>query len=302
VIAFVQYGVAGVLEHYVSRPIDASGDGVTDPTCTLLWPSGSEMQAEDDCDVGPTSSLGAAAAAGTYDLTVTDTTDMAVGDVLWLTNSDGQSEPIIAHAVTPSTEGEGEGGGEDGEVESRHELEYSYAEDDVIASRRLRIDVLAASMTTCSRDCRARWTYQSGGVTYSEETVFHVSRYAPRCTVTEADVLRRHPQARQWVAPRQPLGDLVEEIWRREVLTDLSAIYTPTAIISGEALHTATILRVAAQLALNNGQLELYDRWHAEYRGALDQAVSVSPVDTDDDGSSDDEQRYSARVVRLLRG
>ena len=287
-VTFLQKSIAQTLTFDVSRALYAAGTA----TCTLYSPGGSELQASTTATKGASTTLDAAAAAGQKTVPVTATTGIAVGDVLWPVNALGQTEPVVVDGVTSGVS-----------ITARHNLRHAYASNDVIASRRLSVAVLAASIGTSYKNCRARWSYSSSLTqAHSEDQVVHVSTYAPRCTVTEADVLRRLPQARNWTTPEQTIDDLVASVWAGEVLVDLAVAWDPTSVISGDSAHVATVHRVAAQLALANGKLEQYDRWLEEYRQALSQAVSEAPRDTDDDGSSEDETATSLDVVQLVRG
>ncbi len=287
-VTFLQKALAQTLAFDVSRALYAAGAS----TCTLLSPSGGELQAAVTATKGPSTTLDGAAASGQKTIPVTATTGINVGDVLWPVNALGQTEPVIVDGVTANTS-----------ITARHKLRFTYASADVIASRRLSVAVAAVSLGKAYKNCRARWSYSSSAsATHVEDQVVHVSTYAPRCTVTEADVLRRLPQARDWTSPQQPLDDLIASVWGSEVLVDLACAWGPESIISGDSLYVATILRVAAQLCLSNGQLEHYDRWLEEYQKALAQCISEAPRDTDDDGASDDEAATALDVVQLVRG
>ncbi len=286
-VTFLQKGVAQTLSHQMSRPVDSGGSS----TCTLYDEAGAELQAQASASKGPATTLDDAAAADQTTVPLAVTTNLLVGEEYGLgPNTLGQSEVVVVHSITSGVS-----------IETRHDLLYTHASGDAFASRKLSLTVLAASIPSARKNCRARWVYESSSQEYTEESVCHVSGYAPVCTVTEMDILRRYPNARLQTTPDQPLRELIDDVWSGEVLGDLAVIWTPTATISGDSLRLAGIARVAAQMALANEKPEAYDRLMEDYQAALERAVAQMPKDTDDDGASDDELTYHPNSFHLVR-
>jgi len=286
-VTFLRKATAQSLVHHLSMPIDSGNT----PTCTLYDESGTELQASTSVTKGPRTTLDGDAVADQTTVPLTATTDIVVGEEYGIgPNAAGQSEVVIVDSISSGVS-----------VVVRHDLLHTYASANVFASRKCSLSVLAASIPNAEKNCRARWIYQSNSQEYAEESVFHISTYAPVCTVTEADILRRIPDARNLTIPGQPLSEVIEDIWAEEVLGDLAVIWTPTATISGDSLRLATIHRVCSQLAMWNEKFEAFDRWMAAYQADLERAVATMPKDIDDDGASDDELVYHPGSFRVLR-
>ena len=128
-VTFLQKALAQTLTFDVSRALYQSGTA----TCTLYAPNGATLQASTTATKGPSTTVNGSSAAGTKARTLTTTTGLAVGDVLWPLNAYGQTEPVVVAGVTSATA-----------ISTRHELRYAYAATNTIASRRLSLAVLAA--------------------------------------------------------------------------------------------------------------------------------------------------------------
>jgi hypothetical protein len=229
--------------------------------------------------------------AGTSSLTLTSGSGVTAGESYVVgPNASGQTEVITVHGISTVT------------VTTRQPLRYSYAATHVFASRKAVLSVLAASLTSSYANCRAVWTYTTDSLSNSETSLFHTSPYAPVCTVTESDILRRLPLARNTVDPYQPLSELITEIFDNEVMGKVSVIWTPNSIISGDVLRVATIDRVMAEICLANGRLEEYDRWIQAYNEDMETVISTAPVDSDNDSDTTNENIYSWNTFRLARG
>lgn len=285
-VVFLRKNTAQPLTHHLSRTVDSDNT----PTCTLYSESGSELQSTTNCTKGPSTTLDSAAVAGQTTIPLAATTSIRVGEEYTITNAEGQSESVVCNSISSGVS-----------VDVRHDLVYSYASTDTFVSHKVTVDVLAASITSAMKNCRAKWLYESEDQEHVEESVFHVSAYAPVCTVTEADVLRRVPDARNQIHPAQPLSDLIEEIWANEVLGDLAVVWEPSATISGDSLRVACIHRIEAHFAIQNEKFDAYDKLMERYEADIERAIATMPKDTDDDGASDDELTYHPRSLRIAR-
>jgi hypothetical protein len=109
-----------------------------------------------------------------------------------------------------------------GSVTTRDALTYSYATGDTLQSQRLSYSVAATNCDSIYRNARAEWTYEVGGVSRTDTTLYHVSVWAPRLSLTDQDILRRNPRAKDLLGTRQRLTDLIEDVWEHEVLEELA--------------------------------------------------------------------------------
>jgi hypothetical protein len=289
-IAWLQKDRGGTLRHSVARRIDAA----TTPTVTLVRKGGEVLVASQAATKGPRTTLDAAAAAGQTTIPLTATTNVAVGKVYRLTNAAGQHEFVTVDSIASGVS-----------VTSRRPLAYTYAAADVFESHELSVSVTGAQADAVRSNCRARWLFTSDGQEHLEESLFHVSSFAPIHTVTPEDVGRRYPRIYDALASSQVLAELIDEIWTNEVLEDLAGrVDDEHGLVAGSGLNRALLLRVVAQVEGANEQWDDFDRYMELYRTALEQAVALVPIDTDDDGDVDegDEPPLHPWVFKVDRG
>lgn len=289
-VTFLQKDRGGTLVHSVARRIDAANA----PTVTLVRRSGETIVASQAATKGPRTTLDGAAAAGQTTIPLTATTDVVVGGIYRMTNALGQFEFVTVDSISAAVS-----------VEARRDLAYTYAAADVFESQQLSVEFTAAELTAIRSNCRAQWVYESDGQEYLEESIVHISEFAPVHTVTPEDVARRHPRIYDSLASSQVLAELIDEVWKNEVLEDLAGrVDDEHGLVAGSGLNRALILRVVAQVEAMNEQWDDFDRWTGLYATALEQAVALVPIDTDEDGDVDagDEAPLHPWVLQVDRG
>lgn len=290
-VQFVQRDVGGIV--YYESP--DRWDSATTPTVELLTPRGAVLVASQNATAGPTTTLSAAAAVGATAISLTATTSMVVGRQYTIgPNASGQSERVTLSAVV---------GGTTPSVTARHPLQYAYASAVAFASTRLSVAVTAAQATTAYRGCIAKWTYKVSAATRVDSTIWHVSIWSPRLTLTEQDVLRREPRAIDLLGTRQRLVELIDDVWTNDILEDLGQSCDPGALVSGDALRMATLYRVLAEMYLFSQDHEHADRLTGLYQAAWLRVLQQTPIDTDQTGTVDDDDIVRpAWTGRLCRG
>lgn len=282
---FLQKDLAQVLRYKPSLPVDSANT----PTVAIYSEAGSLLVASQNATKGFSATI-SAVSSGSTTVTVSSATSISVGDHAWIgPATTGQYEIVCISAISSTT------------ITLRDSLIYSYAASTRFHDAKISVSLTADNLSDVQRNCQARWTYQSNSVSHSEIQIFNVSTYAPVCTVTEQDILRRFSIARNTIGASLSLPDLIKDIWENEVISDLSATWEKNSIISGECLHTATINRVIAHLYLINGKTELFDKFIELYKSDLERAIRY-PVDTDQDGDTTDELVKHPFIVRIVRG
>ena len=285
-IQFVQKDRGGELYIYLSRTIDTGNT----PTVKLISESGSTFVASQNATKGPNTTLDDSASSGQKVIPLTATTSINGGEKYRIgPNSIGQFEDVTVDTLTSGVS-----------VTVRDDLNYSYASGDVFRSQKLTVSVTADEADEIRHNCQAEWTFESDSQEYAEYSTFYISLYCPSLTVHEQDILKREPKAKNMLASRQPLREYIQDIFNREILGDIAEIMPPGSIITASAVHSATIHRVIAELALSNDKLERYDKRMEAYRAELSRATRL--VDTDEDQETDDEIVYSPMAVRIIRG
>ena len=293
-VAFVQESRGGVLA-YRHTDIPADGgrwDASPAPTVALFDSSGGELVASRTATLGPTTTLSSSAAAAQRTIPVTATTSINRGEQFVIgPNATGQSEWVTCEQV---------GGGN---VVARDDLEYTYASADVFASHKMELTLTAADITTTYKDAYARWSFTVDSVQLYEQTIFHVSKYAPRLSVTPQDVLTYDATALHSLGDLQTLGILIAEVWDRHILVHLGQMFDPSALISGTALHLATIYKVLELIASGNKEEEERDQWRGQYSAAMEASIVATPVDLDQSGGVDENEKVrNPHTARLMRG
>ena len=292
-VQFEQKDVGGTI--YYEAP--DRWDAASTPTVTLLTPSGAELVAAQNATAGPSTTVktGTSVAVGATTVELTAVTSLVVGRQYTLgPNALGQSERVTVSGITTGTSAS---------VELRHPVQYAHAAGGAFASTRLSVAVTAAQATPTYRSCLAKWTYKVSTVDRVDTTVWHISLWAPRLTLTEQDVLRREPRALDLLGSRQRLVELIEDVWTSDILEDLGQSCDPGALVSGDALRMATLYRVLAEMYLVSQDHEHADRLTGLYHAAWMRVLQQTPVDVDQTGTiTDDDIVRPAWTGRLCRG
>jgi hypothetical protein len=291
-IHFIQKDRGGTIWHDVIDAAPYRWDSTCTPVVAVYTPGGTQMLATTTADVGPLATIDAACAAGGITIHIgTVPTSLASGDQYLVRKaSSGQWEWVTIDGVGS------------GYVTVRDTLQYTYGTGDTIASPRLSYTVAATVCDEVYANARAEWTYEVDGISRTDTSLFHVSIWAPRLTVTEQDILRRNPRARDMLGSRQRLSDLIEDVWHRDILEELSVVVDPGQLVSGDALHLAVLYRVLAEIATMAEDYEERDRLMESHRAAWERVLQQTPIDSDDDGDiSDEDIVRSASTGRVYR-
>jgi len=273
VTTFLQTSRAGELVYYAARMVDATA--LVDPTVALYNAAGALLVAAMDATPGPSTTLSASVPAGGKSLTVTSETGFRVGETYVLEDDNGLVEYFTCSEVAVKTLG------------MRQPMINGFPSGATVQSRKLSVEIGDDVFPSPRIHCRAVWSYESNGSLRQEESIFHVARYNLDSNVTPEDILRRYPRAENHLASRQELGELIEDVWVNEVLSDFAINFRPDALIASESLRSALLERVVAAIVASNGDWEEFDRRMAVYKAALDRATVTQPIDTNADGSFD---------------
>lgn len=292
-VSFLQKSLGGKLTHTVAD-LGATGgrwDSTTAPTVVLYSKSGGVIVSTRTCDLGPSTTLSAAAAASQKSLTIATTAGLVRwNDYVIGPNISGQWEWVTIDAVATTA------------VSVVDDLKYAYSSGDTFKSHDMSVTLTAGDITSVYRDCYAAWAYKVGGISRKDHTIFHVSLYAPRLSLTPADVVREYPRLHQILASQQKIGLLIKRIWETRLLPDLGRIVPPGALVSGEAANEALLYRVVRHIMLQARDIEVAETYDDMYKDAIDRLRS-SLIDPDESGGvGDDETVRGVRTPRIRRG
>ena len=240
---------------------------------------------------GPTTALSDSVSEGATALSVTDGSSFEVGDEIEIHSSDGASEIAIVSSVSSSSLG------------VRYSVSRDYAAGTSVVSRRCTVSVGASDITEAHSGARLELSYTDiDGTERVESQPLAITRYDPSCPVTEQDLLRRLPVARNLVDSEQPLDELIASVWTNDVLGEISISLPVTALVSSQSLSSALIYAVAFDLYRNAGRFEEADSYRESYERAIERIVTTVQKDSDSDGSTDDEMTIARRVSRVRWG
>jgi hypothetical protein len=292
-VSFLQESLGGKLTHTVVD-LGATGgrwDSTTAPTATFHGKGGGIIVSTRTCDLGPSTTLGAAAAASQKSLTIATTTDL----VRWNNyvvgpNISGQWEWVTIDAIATTA------------VSVVDDLQYAYSSGDTFKSHDMSVTFTSADITSIYRDCYAAWSYNVDGISRKDHTLFHVSLYAPRLSLSAADVVQEYPRAHQIISSQQKIGLLIKNIWESRLLPDLGRIVSPGALVSGETANEALLYRVVRHIMLQSRDFDGAELYDDMYKDAIDRLRS-GLIDPDESGGvGDDETVRGVRTPRVRRG
>ena len=308
-VQFLQVDVGGHVEHVVT---DLGSDGAgfdaatlvpvyAGPTVELKGSDGSEVVASQLATVVAPTKLLAAVAAGATQITVPTTTGLKRFDqiVIGPSSDEGRWEWAMIDGLKASTVGPPAVAGT---LFLLAPLRYAYGVNDVVGTRTLAVDFEDDEITEVQRNCRLIWTYQRSGVTIVENTVVHLSRYAPRYSLSDAEVEAVVPTALRMLGPHQRLTLIIRQVWERRVLPSIARLMNPGGLVTGEAADELLLAAVAQQINEAAGKPEQADRWRETYDGLLG-GLQDTITDLDEDGEqATTEKPRSRNVARLNRG
>ena len=240
---------------------------------------------------GPSTTLIADVSADSDSLSVADGSSFEVGDEIEIYDSDGGSEIAIISSASASS------------LNIRYPITRSFSSGDIIKSRRCEINISSTDITSAYNNARIEFSYSDvDGIEHSESQPLQITKYDPVCPVTEQDLLRRLPVARNLVDSEQPLSDLIHSVWENDVLGELSVSLPVTALVSSQSLSSSLIYAIAFELYRNAGRFEEADSYRDSYERSIERIVNTIQKDTDSDGSTEDELTISRRVSKVLWG
>jgi hypothetical protein len=117
------------------------------------------------------------------------------------------------------------------------------------------------------------------------------------------DILERDALIENRIAARQKVRRLIAIAWD-ELLGEMATHLDPASVVSGSSLVHAVCWKVLELVGPPNDQQEERDRYHEEYRTALDRVLASKPIDVNADGYVDPESDIvsaSSMVGRLWR-
>ena len=266
-------------------------DATTAPTVVLHNAGGGVIVSSRTCDLGPSTTLGAAAAAEQKSLTVATTASLVRWDTYKIgPNINGQWEWVTVDGIATTA------------VVLVDELTYSYSSGDALQSHDMSVTLSAGDITSVYRDCYAAWSYEVDGIGRKDHTTFHVSLYAPRLALTAADVTQEYPRTATVIAEPQRVDLLIRRIWSKRVLVDVGKLFAPGGLVSGETANEALLYRVVMHVAQQARDFEVAEVYDDLYKSALD-ALRATVVDPDESGGVDEAEHVpGVRTPRLRRG
>lgn len=292
-LQFVQKDKGGTIYHEVVHAEPSRWDADPAPTVTIYTAYGDTLVASQSATEGPSTTITAAAAAGSQTLALTAVTSVSVDDKMLLgVNSGGQYEWVTVDSVNSSTKAVG----------LRDKLKYTYASGDAIKSCKLSVALSSSNADAVYESCRAEWAYEVSNQAMLETSIFHISVWSPKMTLRDQDVLVRYPRAEQMLGTRQRLRQLIVDVWERDILEALAMSFNPGALVSGDAMQQAHLYCVLTELATAAQDEDGRNMYQMRYRNAFERALAQTLVDTDGDGAigSDDVVR-SAMTGRIRR-
>jgi len=241
---------------------------------------------------GPTTTLSGAAAAEATQLTVSSSASFTrwVDLVVGPSSSTGKWEWCTVAGVGTNT------------IYLAAPLANAYPTGTAVKSHEITYSVPKTACATVARNCRAEWRYYVDGIERRESTIYHVSEYAPRLSLTAAELIQVYPRAIRQVASHQALDLMIRRMWHRQVLPAIGRMYAPGAIVSGEVAEQALVSLVKAVLCEEARDYESALIHREQYTGHLNE-ISQSMIDLNEDGvQTDAEQPRSLNSIRVLRG
>lgn len=290
---FLQKDLGGVLKHTMR---DLPGDGARwdsspAPTVTLMARGGGELLASTAATLGGTYTTGGAISVGDTTISVNSTTGLSRWDEVVLgPNAAGQWEWKTLDGVSSTA------------IVFHEKAVYAYSTGKTLKSHTMSVEVTSGTVGSVSQNNYAEWHYAVDSVERKEHTLFHISLYAPRLSLTAARFLEEYPRALGMLGSNQKIDALIRRMWDTRVIPDIARIFHPGAMVSGEAAELALANKLKEFLENEAKNYDAADRYAVRYNHALDQ-IRDGLVDLDESGGvGDTEVVRSARTPRLIRG
>ena len=278
--------------------VDVPHDGARwtgTPTVTVYDRGEGEIVASANADVGPTTTTDAVAGPAQSDATalpVTSESDFRRWETIWIgPNSSGEWEDNVVEKVAT------------GQLGTLYDLQYDYASGVTVKSHRMSVTLTSGSADSVYVRARATFLYTVDGIAREVSETFHIAEHVPRHTVTPSDLRSLSPRVQLTKSSKQRLTRLIQQMWTRHVLPDLSGSFDPGAVVDGSALDQALIYRVLEHLALESKATEEREEYRSLYLSRIAAGLQVTSVDLDQSGGEEDgEFALSPHVARLMRG
>ena len=291
---FVQLDLGGVLVHTM---VDVPHDGTRwaaspAPTVTLYHRGGGVLRDSATASTGPSLYVTSTAAADGRTIVCTTTTGLERWEQCYIrSTATGHWETVTVDKFTSTT------------VTILDPLRYSYSTGDYLESHRMTTTLSESDAGNVELNCWAQWAYTVDGVKRKESTVFHISRYAPRLSLTAAEAMQAEPRLRDMLGSDQRIELLLRRIWHKVILPDVSKmIGSPGGMVSGEAIEEAVLLKLQEYVLRKSNQFEAAAHYKELYSSQLDE-MRLSVIDMDEDGGqARDETPRGARTPRVMRG
>jgi len=293
--AFLQLDHGGILDH-VLADVPATGarwDDDPAPLVRLRSADGGTILDTTLAACGArTSTAGTVAAATKLLQLVTDMGFVRWEDVVIGPNAAGQWEWATVDGISAATAATW--------MTVLDDLSYAYGDACPVKSHRLAIQVGEDDCGSIERRGIAEWTYAIAEVPRQDSTLFAISRYAPRLSLTAQELLQEDPRVRRLVASTQRLDLMIRRIWERHVLPAIGRMWFPGALVAGEAAEEALVWKIRSKLALDAKDYQAAEKYVEYYNSELS-ALRNSLIDLNESGVPDEEIRGVANP-RIMRG
>jgi hypothetical protein len=293
-IEFVQLSLGGVIHHnMVDVPHD--GDRWADspaPTVRLLNRDGTQLLASTAATVDASRSLTSTATAKSRTIPMTSTTGLKRWEEYVVgPNATGQWEWVTLDAIGSTS------------VTTLDPLVNTYSTGHGIKSHTMSYQVSTTTAAAVAQNCFAQWRYTVDSIERQEHTVFSISRYCPRLSLTPAEVIQHEPRALKQIGSDQKIGLILKRMFENRVLPDVAKILgSPGALVSGEAVDEAVLLKFQEIVSRKAKDYEGAHEYANLYVHQLDE-IRLSVTDLDESGGQDvDEVPRSMRTPRIMRG
>jgi hypothetical protein len=291
---FLQLSLGGVLEHYmVDVPHDGTRwDASPAPQVKLFNRDGGVLRASTGATLGNQYTVNAACAADGRTIYIASTGSLRRWEQMWIrSNVTYHWETVTVDKWTTSS------------VTTLDPLQYAYSTSDVLESHRLYTTVTSGDVGNPELNCYAEWAYTVDTVARKEHTSFHISRYAPRRTLTAAKAISQEPRAREQLGSDQRVEHILQRIWEEVILPDVAKLLgSAGAMVAPEVIEEAHLYKFMEQSYRRAREFDAAKEYAEMYKSQLDE-VRLSIVDLDEDGGQGDgDIPRGMRTPRLMRG
>lgn len=279
---FVQRARVTLLRHELARRPSAAG------TYTVSTAQGVELQASTAATLDPVdTTLGAAAAVGALELTLTSTSDVATGRRYLLGGPEAEGgEVVTVRGVSGST------------VVLAARTTRAWASGASFEGTRVTVSI--PSITGPQRNCRVEYFPPDGDAEPSTVIPFDVVRYMVTTGLTTADLRVIDPL----IAKRIPQGTWMPDVMSRAwdmLCGDVATQCDPGAVVGAVDLAAAhgylTRFLLAEMAGDDDAAKDARDRYIARYRAELERALATLSRDTNQDGAATNRPFLTSQTV-----